>query len=58
MTMTHNSCIDALAEVFWRKYLDTTDHVEWLVRREEWERLLARVFEAGFDEGSSGEGDD
>ena len=56
--MTHDSRIDALAEAFWRKYLDTTDYVEWLVRREEWERLLARVFEAGFDEGSSGEGDD
>ena len=54
--MINNPRIVALSEPFWRKYLDTSDHVEWVLRRAEWERLLAKVFEAGFNEGYS-EGD-
>lgn len=55
--MVNDPRIAALSEPFWRKYLDTPDQVEWVLRRAEWERLLAGVFEAGYNEGFD-EGDE
>ncbi len=55
LTMVNDPRFMTIGEEFWRKYLDNGSGIKWILRRADWGRLLERVFEAGFNEGSSEE---